>query len=148
MQPNVLLVLWHDLGSYLGCYGVHPSPSPSADRLAAEGTQLDSYFACYPVCCPSRAGMMTGLIPHVNGVNGQINRGWDMRRDIVPLPQILRDAGYATYLSSFSHECQDPEWEGFGEIRKASDGEKPAYARGVFEAHRDSGKPFFLAITT
>ena len=35
--------------------------------------------------------MLTGLLPHANGVNGQINRGWDLDRHISPLAQILRD---------------------------------------------------------
>ncbi|MAE18387.1 hypothetical protein CMK12_05525 [Candidatus Poribacteria bacterium] len=52
--------------------------------------------------------MLTGLLPHANGVNGQINRGWDLDRHTSPLAQILRDEGYTTYLVGFSHACQDP----------------------------------------
>ena len=35
---------------------------------------------------------MTSLMRHAYGVNGQINRGWDMRRDIRPLPEATLDS--------------------------------------------------------
>ena len=35
-RPNILLVMWHDLGTYLGTYGFQPSPSPNLDRLSSE----------------------------------------------------------------------------------------------------------------
>ena len=91
-RPNVVVLMWHDLGDWLGCYGFRPSPSPNADRLASQGALLSNYFACAPICSPSRGGMMTSLMPHANGVNGQINRGWDMRRDIRPLPEATLDS--------------------------------------------------------
>ena len=147
-RPNIVLLMWHDLGDRLGCYGTRPSPSPNADRLASEGALLSNYFACAPICCPSRAGMMTSLMPHANGVNGQINRGWDMRRDIRPLPAILRDACYATYLVGFSHECQDPRREGFEKVLNGPDHNKESAVRAVLEGHQDGVQPFFLMITT
>ena len=104
-RPNIVLVLWHDLGDWLGCYGYQPTPSPHADALSRQGVRLTNYFSACPICCPSRAAMLTGLLPHANGVNGQINRGWDLDRHISPLAQILRDEGYTTYLVGCSHAC-------------------------------------------
>ena len=147
-QPNILIIMWHDLGDYLGCYGVAPSPSPNIDKLAAEGTTLDNYFCSYPVCCPSRAGMMTGLIPHANGMSGQVNRGWDMSHELTPLPQVLRDSGYATYMTSFTHESADSTWEGYQEISRAADNEKLPFVKKVFGNHSDGSSPFLLSINT
>ena len=147
-RPNIVVVMWHDLGDWLGCYGFLPSPSPNADRLATEGALLSNYFACAPICCPSRAGMMTSLMPHANGVNGQINRGWDMGCDVRPLPAILREAGYATHLVGFSHECQDPLREGFEEVLNGGDENRERGARAIFERQVGSEQPFFLTITT
>ena len=46
--PNVVVLMWHDLGDRLGCYGCRPSPSPNADLLASQGALLSNYFACAP----------------------------------------------------------------------------------------------------
>jgi arylsulfatase A-like enzyme len=147
-RPNVLIIMWHDLGDYLGCYGITPSPSPNIDRLAEEGTRLDNYFCSYPVCCPSRAGMMTGLIPHANGMSGQVNRGWDMSHELTPMPRVLKDAGYKTYMTSFTHESADSVWEGYDEISGVKDADKPAYANSVYARHAESPEPFLLSVNT
>ena len=150
-RPNIVLVLWHDLGDWLGCYGYQPTPSPHADALSRQGVRLTNYFSACPICCPSRAAMLTGLLPHANGVNGQINRGWDLDRHISPLAQILRDEGYTTYLVGFSHACQDPTWEGFDNLQGGPDPEQPAKARAIFERHSQQtsdDSPFFLTLTT
>ena len=91
---------------------------------------------------------MTGLIPHANGMSGQVNRGWDMSHDLVPLPRVLQDAGYRTYMTSFTHESGDSEWEGYQEISRVKDEEKPAYVGTVFERHENESAPFLLSVNT
>lgn len=145
-RPHVVVIMWHDLGTYLRCYGVTPTPSPRLDGLASEGAALTNYFASYPVCCPSRAGMMTGLIAHANGVSGQINRGWDMSRDLAPLPRIFRDSGYETCLTSFSHECRDPVWEGYDRVENVADAQKSDFVDRYLETRGE--EPLFLTVNT
>ena len=81
-RPNVLLIVWHDLGDWLGCYRHAAVPSPHLDQLAAQGALLTRCFSTGAVCSPGRASLMTGLMPHAAGVNGLTNRGFDMRRAV------------------------------------------------------------------
>ncbi|MBT3271775.1 MAG: sulfatase-like hydrolase/transferase [Spirochaetales bacterium] len=71
-----------------------------------------------------------------------------MSHDLTPMPRILRNAGYKTYMSSFTHESTDPVWEGYDEVNGAKDEDKPAYAERVFSRHVGSGVPFLLSINT
>lgn len=147
--PNILVIQWHDLGDWLGCYGKDDIASPNADDLARSGARFTQCFSTAPVCCPSRASMFTGMLPHATGVLGQINRGFDMHRDLRTLPQVLKDAGYATYVIGNNHACQDASWLGFDSVENGEDDEKPDLARRVFETHRTSRRsPFYLHIPT
>ncbi len=148
-RPNILLITWHDLGDWLGCYGHADIRSLHADAFAQGGARFTNCFSTAPVCCPSRASMFTGLPPHATGVLGQINRGFDMHRHLRTLPRALKDAGYSTYVIGNNHACQDPLWLGFVRALDADDADKPRLAREVFDAHRPSGdSPFFLHIPT
>lgn len=148
-RPNILLITWHDLGDWLGCYGHADIRSPHTDAFARGGARFTNCFSTAPVCCPSRASMFTGLPPHATGVLGQINRGFDMHRHLRTLPQALKDAGYSTYVIGNNHACQDPSWLGFERALDADDADKPRLAREVFGAHRPSAhSPFFLHIPT
>ena len=61
-KPNVVILVADDLG--WGDVSFHGSEirTPSIDRLAAEGVELNRFYVC-PVCSPTRAGLMTGRWP-------------------------------------------------------------------------------------
>ncbi len=61
-QPNVLLIHAHDIGQYLGCYGVDIE-TPHVDALADAGALFERHFATAPQCSPSRGSLMTGRVP-------------------------------------------------------------------------------------
>jgi arylsulfatase A-like enzyme len=64
-QPNIIFVLTDDL-DYASAYRM-----PSINSLLREqGADFDSAFVSYPLCCPSRATILTGLYAHNHGVNG------------------------------------------------------------------------------
>jgi len=115
-QPHVILVICHDLGRHLPCYGLGGLRTPHLDRLAADGAVLTRYFATAPLCSPSRGSMLTGCYPHANGLMGLVNRGWDMPDRTPTLPQLLRDAGYITYLFGFQHEKRDARRSGYDHL--------------------------------
>lgn len=48
----------------LGSSGNSASRTPNIDRLASSGTSFDHCYATYPLCCPSRMSLWTGLMPH------------------------------------------------------------------------------------
>ena len=147
-RPNLLIILPHDLGDWLGCYGHPHTHTPSIDRIADEGARFTRYFASAPICCPARAAMMTGCLPHQTGVLGQINRGWDLREDYVALARMFRDAGYRTHLIGFSHECLDTEREGFQVRHDIEQCEMATAARAACEDAKALAQPFFITIAT
>lgn len=127
-EPNILLVVCHDLGRHLPCYGVRGLHTPNIDRLAADGGVCDRYFATAPLCSPSRGSILTGCYPHANGLMGLVNRGWDMPDRTPTLPQLLREAGYVSYLFGFHHEKKDPRRMGYDHVPPAR---APIYAGAV-----------------
>jgi len=60
--PNVLLIVVDDMG-YADTETYAPgigTPTPTLDRLAAEGVRFTNAYATAAMCGPSRAGIMTG----------------------------------------------------------------------------------------
>jgi arylsulfatase A-like enzyme len=78
---------------HLGCYGSTRATSPNLDAFAAEATQFQQAVTTGVWTLPSMASMMTGLYPFQHGLN-RADRA--LGRDLVTLPQRLREAGYRT----------------------------------------------------
>jgi arylsulfatase K len=54
-------------GRILGCQGIHPAmtgATPNIDRLAREGSLFRNAYCTNPICCPSRANMLSGTYTH------------------------------------------------------------------------------------
>ncbi|XP_065829466.1 N-acetylglucosamine-6-sulfatase-like [Oscarella lobularis] len=60
-SPNIVLILNDDQDLTLG--GMRPMKNAQA-FLKDQGATLDNFFVTTPVCCPSRATILTGLYPH------------------------------------------------------------------------------------
>lgn len=152
--PNVILVIAHDLGRRLGCYEVPGLETPAIDRLAREGVVFTQAFAAAPLCSPSRGSIMTGAYPHVHGLMGLVNRGWDMPDRCTTLPQAFAQGGYDTLLFGFQHEKRDVARMGYHEHRAP---QGPHRARGVSaelacflreRAATPTERPFFAVMGT
>lgn len=103
-RPDILLIVAHDLGTRLGSYGQSSVETPALDRLAAQGALFTNHFATAPFCSPSRGSLITGMYPHVNGLMGLVNLGWDLPRGNVTLATALGSCGYETNLFGLQHE--------------------------------------------
>jgi len=113
-RPNILVFVPHDLGDFLGCYGHRDVLSPNLDALAERGVRFENYFTAAPECTPSRAGMMTGVYTHQNGLMGLCHRGWEFSPETVHLAQRMRLQGYETHLFGLQHETHgDPSRLGY-----------------------------------
>jgi len=115
--PNILLITTHDLGTHLGCYGWDPAlPTEDLDRLASEGVRFGNHFCTACFCSPSRGSIITGKYPHVNGLMGLVNMGWDIPGGNVFLPELLGRAGYDTSLFGLQHVAEDPTRLGYERV--------------------------------
>lgn len=113
--PNICLIHCHDLGQYLGCYGVDIE-TPRIDALATEGALFENHFTTAPQCSPSRASLMTGRHPHENGLMGLAHGAWELHDEERVLPQYLSEAGYSTYLFGLQHVTEYTDRLGYDGI--------------------------------
>lgn len=61
VPPNVIIILTDDQGyGDVGFNDCQDIPTPNIDRIARNGTVFSSGYVSYPVCGPSRAGLLTG----------------------------------------------------------------------------------------
>ncbi len=102
-KPNIIFMISHDTGRYLGTYG-HNVETPELDALAEKGVKFSHYYCPAPQCSPSRGSILTGLYPHNNGLMGLAHKEFSINGDITTLPKELMKAGYETSLIGFSHE--------------------------------------------
>lgn len=59
--PNLIFIIADDLGyADVGFNGSIEIPTPNIDRIAHEGVKFTNGYVSYPVCGPSRAGLITG----------------------------------------------------------------------------------------
>lgn len=76
MPPNILFILSDDQGPWAaGCYGNREIRTPNLDRIAATGVRFEKFFVATPVCSPSRATFLTGLIPSQHGIHEWLYSG-------------------------------------------------------------------------
>jgi arylsulfatase A-like enzyme len=104
-KPNVLILLADDLGWH--DVGFHGSEirTPHIDRLAAAGVRFERAYS-FPVCSPTRSGLMTGRSPMRLGVAYTVIRPWSHYGVPVAerlMPQAFQAAGYQTAITGKWH---------------------------------------------
>lgn len=103
-RPNILVVLFDDVGfSDFGCYG-SAIRTPAIDRLAAGGLRYTGFHTT-AMCSTTRAALLSGRNHHRVGMGCLANfdaglpgyRG-KIAREAGVLPEMLRGVGYRNYM--------------------------------------------------
>jgi N-acetylglucosamine-6-sulfatase len=96
-RPNIFFYNLDDLrDAFPG--GVDPLRfMPKTQAWMAQGRRFTQMFVADPSCCPSRAAMMTGRLPHNNGVRDQ--QDGPLFDGPNSMACRLRSAGYSTHLA-------------------------------------------------
>jgi N-acetylglucosamine-6-sulfatase len=98
-RPNIVFILTDDLDVAT----VSKIPTLKA-YMADKGMTFDNAFVTYPLCCPSRATILTGDYPHNHLVRsnylplGSFETFYDLGRERSTLATWLDGAGYETAL--------------------------------------------------
>lgn len=97
-RPNVLFIVIDDLNDWTRCLGGHPDiKTPNIDRLAGRGVLFTSAHCSAPACNPSRASLLTGILPSSSGVYHNPQPWRPVMPDAVTLPQHFMANGYKVY---------------------------------------------------
>ena len=94
--PNVVLIMTDDQGyGDLSCHGNPVLQTPNLDALAHESARLGTFYV-QPVCAPTRAALMTGLVPQrTTAIDTWIARAM-LESEEVTIAERLKSLGYAT----------------------------------------------------
>lgn len=97
--PNVLLIVVDDMGWKDVSYHGSEIQTPTIDRLAAEGVELNRFYV-HPSCSPTRSSLMTGKaalrLGFLNPLGKNNVKGLPLSEKI--MPQYFKEKGYQTNL--------------------------------------------------
>jgi arylsulfatase A-like enzyme len=122
-RTNLVLIVADNQGAWtLGCYGNPEIKTPHIDRLASEGMRFTRAFSPNGVCSPTRASLLTGLMPSQHGVHSYLGANeaqlgpdaYCTIREFRTLPKTLSLAGYRCGLVGKWHlGANETPQEGF-----------------------------------
>jgi choline-sulfatase len=112
-SPNILVVMADQMApAFLPIYGHPIVRAPNMQALAGDGIVFDSAYCASPLCAPSRASFMSGLLPSRARV---YDNAAEFGADIPTFAHGLRARGYRTILSGKMHFCGPDQLHGFEE---------------------------------
>lgn len=142
-RPDLVVFLSDDHGQLDSTpYGATDVRTPAMQRLADQGMTFTHAFIASPACAPSRAALLTGLMPARNGA--EANHSYK-RDDVASLPEVLRALGYLTAaFGKVAHGPKDIARHGFD----VYDAQHDAAFVEKFLRERDRTKPLCLFVGT
>lgn len=108
--PHLVIYLSDDLGcSDISVYGSQEIKTPNIEALAKSGITFDQAFVASPSCAPSRAALLTGLMPARNGA--EANHSYP-KPGVPFLTGELKKLGYKILaFGKVAHSENKPEYQ-------------------------------------
>lgn len=163
-HPNIVILLADDWGfSDVGSFGSEIA-TPNIDALARAGMRFSNFHVAGS-CSPTRAMLQTGVMNHRNGLGNMPETipdahrgkpGYDtvMNFRVVTIAQLLKAAGYRTYLTGKWHLGSDakrlPHARGYDRAYSLADAgadnfeQRPIEGMYTTAAWTENGKPATL----
>lgn len=126
-KPNLVILYADDMGyNDVSFNGRKEWSTPNLDRIASQGTIFDRWYTAYPLCCPSRAALLTGRY----GIHTTVrNNQTDIPAGETTIAEALKPQGYRSALIGKWHKGSPPvthpldqgfdETFGYGDAREA-----------------------------
>lgn len=127
-RPNVLFLAVDDMKDWVNCLGGYEGTvhTPNLDRLAARGTLFTNAHCPSPKCGPSRASVMTGLMPSTTGVYDNGHWWYPHLLGVTTIPVHFRKHGYEVVGAGkiFHHTAGNHppnQWQSFHKLKFRDD---------------------------
>lgn len=141
-KPHIVIFISDDHGQLDSePYGAKDVRTPNMQRLAKAGMRFTHAFAASPSCAPSRASILTGLMPNQHGA--MVNHAAP-KDDVRKWPAYLRALGYrCAAFGKVAHYNQDKLY-GFDHYDRVYDAKTVA----AYLDAREKKKPLCLFVGT